>query len=629
MIGPAAQDPTTLAAMAACLRHRGPDAGGVWGEGPVALTHRRLAVIGLGDAGAQPMRSAGDRFVVAYNGELYNHRNIRRELEAAGRAPAWKGGSDTETLLAGIEAWGLDELLPRTVGMFAFALWDRQERRLSLVRDRLGEKPLSWAMHRGTLLFASQPSAFRQVPDFVPTIDPQALADLLRYAQIPGERTLHQEVRELRPGTLLEVRIDRDDRPVGEPSIRTWWSFDEMAREASSDPVVGDDDTRLAILATTLDEAVRSQMLADVPIGAFLSGGIDSSLIVATMQANATRPVRTFTIGFDEPAYDESGYARTIARHLGTDHTEFIVTADEGQAIIPDLPHVYDEPFADSSQIPTLLVSRLARRDVTVALSGDGGDELFSGYDRYAQAARATRIPRSVALAAAGLYGLTRNHRGRSAALALGRGPAPAIRRLLSANPDADRLVLGVDPAEGSQRFAATWAATEGLGDVATRFMALDTTGYLPDDVLHKVDRAAMAVSLETRVPLLDHRVVELAWRLPIEMKMRGGVGKWALRELLARHLPRELFERPKSGFAVPIGRWLRGPLRPWAEDLLAPDALRREGLLDVTAVRRLWARHLGASGDTAHEVWPVLMFRAWSETHHGGTADTSIPTHC
>lgn len=629
MVGPAAQDPAVLTAMAACLHHRGPDAGGTWAEGPVGLTHRRLAVIGLGDAGAQPMHSASGRFVITYNGELYNHLELRRELEAAGRAPSWRGGSDTETLLAGIEAWGLDALLPRTVGMFAFAVWDRAERSLRLVRDRMGEKPLSWAVHRGTLVFASQPAALRRLPGFQPTIDPEALADLLRYAQIPGERTIHHEVHELPPGTLLEVRTDGDDQPIGTPTVRTWWSFDEVARAGLADPVPGDDEARLDVLAAAIDTSVRSQMLADVPLGAFLSGGIDSSLVVATMQAHATRPVRTFTIGFAEPAYDESAHARTIARHLGTDHTELIVTPTDAQAVIPDLPHVYDEPFADSSQIPTMLVSRLARGDVTVALSGDGGDELFTGYDRYPQAAKAARIPRAIALAAAGAYGLAGQHRRRSAALALGRGPAPIIRRLLSANPDADGLVLGVDPAAGRARFDAAWAATGGLGSIVERFAALDTTGYLPDDILHKVDRAAMACSLETRVPLLDHRVVELAWRLPAAMKIRDGVGKWALRSLLARQLPRELFERPKSGFAVPIGRWLRGPLRPWAEDLLATEAVRREGLLDAAAVQRLWQRHLASTGDAAHEIWPVLMFRAWSEVHHLGGRTATDRTTC
>jgi len=616
MLGAAAGDTGVLEAMAGCLHHRGPDGGGTWTEGPVGLAHRRLAVIGLGEGGAQPMRSASGRHVIVYNGELYNHPDLRRELEASGSAPAWRGGSDTETLLAGVEAWGLEGLLPRTVGMFAFALWDREERRLTLVRDRMGEKPLSWAVHDGTLLFASQPSALRRVPGFTPGVDPDALADLLRYAQVPGERTIHREVRHVLPGQLLEAQVDERGRVSRTPTVRAWWSFDAVARAGLAEPLTVDPAEQVDLVEDAVAASVRGQMLSDVPLGAFLSGGIDSSLVVATMQRLSSRPVRTFTIGFAEPAYDESPHARAVAAHLGTAHTELLVTPAEAQAVIPELPHVYDEPFADSSQVPTLLVSRLARRDVTVALSGDGGDELFAGYDRYARAMRVARVPRAVALGAAAMYALRGDRRRRSAALALGRGPAPTVQRLLSANPDADALVLGADISANRRRFTARWDATEGLGDLRGRFMALDTTGYLPDDILHKVDRAAMAVSLETRVPLLDHRVVALAWRLPAASRVRGGAGKWVLREALARHVPRTLLDRPKAGFAVPIGRWLRGPLRPWAEDLLAPSALAREGLLDVAGVRRVWDAHLASDGDDAHEVWPVLMFRAWAETH-------------
>ena len=613
ILGGRGPDPAVLDVMAGCLTHRGPDAGGTWAEGPVGLAHRRLAVIGLGEGGAQPMTSASGRYVVVYNGEVYDHPDLRHELEASGRAPTWRGTSDTETLLAGIEAWGLEGLLARTVGMFALAVWDRETRRLTLARDRMGEKPLSWALHDGALLFASQPSALRRVPGFTPTIDREALAELLRYAQVPGERTIHREVRQLLPGHLLEVEVDGDGRVRSTPQSRAWWSFLDVARAGLADPLTVPAQEQVDLVAAAIETSVRGQLLADVPLGAFLSGGIDSSLIVATMQRLSSRPVRTFTIGFAEPAYDESPHARAVAAHLGTDHTELLVTPTEAQAVIPELPHVYDEPFADSSQIPTLLVSRLARRDVTVALSGDGGDELFAGYDRYARAVNVARVPRPVALGAAAYYSLRGDRRRRSAALALGRGPAPSVRRLLSANPDADALVIGADAEVGRRRFAAQWESTDGLGGLRERFMALDTTGYLPDDILHKVDRAAMAVSLETRVPLLDHRVVALAWRLTPDVRVRDGVGKWVLREALARDVPHALFERPKAGFAVPVGRWLRGPLRPWAEDLLAPDVLACEGLLDVAAVRRLWDAHLAGSSDDAHELWPVLMFRAWA----------------
>ena len=620
LVGPPMPDATTrtatLEAMAECLEHRGPDASGVLEDGPVGLAHRRLAVVGLGEAGSQPMRSPSGRYAIVYNGELYNHLEIRAELERTGRAPTWRGASDTETLLAGIDAWGLEPMLSRTVGMFALALWDRDAHRLTLVRDRMGEKPLCWAASGGRVLFASQPSALRRVPGFTASIDPDALADLLRYAQVPGERTIHREVRQLLPGHLLEVDVEADGQLRGTPRSRPWWSFLDVARQGVADPLRAPEPDQVELVADAIKDSVRGQLLSDVPLGAFLSGGIDSSLIVATMQQLSSRPVRTFTIGFAEPAYDESGHARAVAQHLGTDHTELLVTPTEAQSVIPELPHAYDEPFADSSQIPTLLVSRLARRDVTVALSGDGGDELFGGYERYARAARFARAPRAVALAAAAMYGLRGDQRRRSAALALGRGSGPIVRRMLSANPDADPLVVGADPRTGLDAFDSAWERTKGLGGLRERFMALDTLGYLPDDILHKVDRAAMAVSLETRVPLLDHRLVALAWRITPTLRVREGVGKWVLREVLARQVPRQLFERPKTGFGVPIGRWLRGPLRPWAEDLLSSEALRREGLLDETAVRRLWQAHLSGSGDDAFEVWPILMFRAWAEAH-------------
>jgi len=624
IIGPSAPDRAVLDAMAGCLRHRGPDDGATWSEGPVGLAHRRLAVLGLGAAGAQPMHSASGRYVVIYNGELYNHRELRRVLDGTGQAPPWRGASDTETLLAGIEAWGLDGFLPRTVGMFAFALWDRSDRRLTLVRDRMGEKPLSWAPHAGGIVFASQPSALRQVPGFAPSIDREALAELLRHAYVPGGRTIHHEIRALPPGALLEVTVGQDGLLVEAPRQRTWWSFTATAAASLEQPLEGDDRSLTATVGEAITASVRDQLLAEVPVGAFLSGGIDSSLVVATMQTLLDRPARTFTIGFAERAYDESGHARAVAAHLGTEHTELTVTAAEAQAIIPDLPHVYDEPFADSSQIPTLLVSRLARQDVTVALSGDGGDELFDGYRRFSLAASRARFPRPLAVAAGGLLRAVGQHQRSDAARSLGRSPSETVRRLLSHNPDADRFVIGVDARAARERFDERWERTIGLGDTAARAMALETFGPLADDILHKVDRAAMAHSLETRVPLLDHRIVALAWRLPRRMRRRDGVGKWVLRELLAQHVPRPLFERPKAGFAVPIGQWLRGPLRTWAEDLLAPDAMAREGLLDVAAVRGLWSDHLAGRTDGTFSLWPILMFRSWADVHVHAAAGRS-----
>jgi asparagine synthase (glutamine-hydrolysing) len=426
------------------------------------------------------MTSASGRYTVVYNGELYNHLEMRSELTLAGRTAPWRGGSDTETLLAGIEAWGLRDLLARSIGMFAIALWDRQERRLTLARDRMGEKPLSYAHHGPDLLFASQPTALREARGFSPTIDRDALADLLRYGQVPGARTIHHEVRTLPPGTLLEVTVDRSDHVTSVGTPEPWWSFIDVARAGVRAPLTGSDSAITDEVEDAVTGAVRSQLISDVPLGAFLSGGIDSSLVVATMQRLTARPVRTFTIGFSEQRYDESPFARAVAQHLGTDHTELIVSPEDALATIPDLPRHYDEPFADASQLPTLLVSRLARGSVTVSLSGDGGDELFGGYGRYARAERYARVPRPVALAAMLALRSVGQQRKASAAAALGRGPEVAVRRLLSANPAADTFVLGADARANAARFHSAWAATEGLGSLTERFMALDTTGYLP-----------------------------------------------------------------------------------------------------------------------------------------------------
>lgn len=610
--GPAAADPDLAVRMVTCLRHRGPDAHGSWSDGPLALAHRRLAVLGPGETGAQPMHSRTGRYVLVHNGEIYNHLALRAELDSTGLAPTWRGGSDTETFLAGLEAWGLEGLLGRCVGMFALALHDREAATLLLVRDRLGEKPLVWARHAGSILFASQPSALRAVPGFTPTIDPDAVLELLRHAQVPGERTIHREICEVRPGTYLEIPLDVRAGPggVADPTVTTWWSFDAVARAGLSDPLP--DDDAVEMVAAQVREAVRSQLISDVPLGAFLSGGIDSSLVVATMRDLTTDPVRTFTIGFTEDAYDESPHARAVATHLGTDHTELIVSPADALAVIPDLPRIYDEPFADSSQIPTVLVSRLARTSVTVALSGDGGDELFGGYERYRMLERHARTPRPVAVAAALAATVTGQRRRALTALALGRGPEPIVRRLLSEGVLAERFVPGADHRAVADRFSARWRATEGLGGLTSRAMAMDTVGYLPDDILHKVDRAAMSVALETRVPLLDHRLLALAWRLPPRMRVRDGVGKWVLREVLARNVPRRLFERPKTGFAVPLGAWLRGPLAHWADGLLAPDALGDEGLLDVREITKVWRAHRSGRWDASRDLWPLLMFQAW-----------------
>jgi asparagine synthase (glutamine-hydrolysing) len=609
LLGPHAADRRVLSAMAGCIEHRGPDGEGHWTDerAGVGLAHRRLAVLGLGDEGAQPMESPAGRYVIAYNGETYNHPELRDRLAREGRAPSWSGRSDTETLLAAFEAWGIRETLVRAVGMWAMAVWDRERGVLTLARDRMGEKPLSYVAVGGSLAFASQPSALAHLPGFTPRIDPDALADLLRFAQVPRDRGIHVGVCKLPPGTVLELRPG-----AAAPDPVPYWSFLEVARTGVADPIDASDDEYVTLVGEALERSVRDQLLSDVPLGAFLSGGIDSSLVVATMRRVATGPVRTFTIGFAEDAFDESVHARAVAEHLGTEHTELVLTAGDALAIVPDLPSIYDEPFADSSQLPTTLVSRLARSEVTVALSGDGGDELFAGYTRYLDAERLARVPRIVAHAARLVYGTLGQDRRVSLARDLTQGDWAIVRRLLSANPRGDRLVPSADVPLLDRTFLADWERTEGLGGLTARSMALDTSRYLPDDILHKVDRAAMSVALETRVPLLDHRLVELAWRLPMRAKARDGQGKWVLREVLARDVPRALFERPKAGFGIPVGRWLAGPLRAWAEDLLSPATLRSDGLLDVDAVRGVWSDHTSGRWDAGHELWPLLMFQAW-----------------
>jgi asparagine synthase (glutamine-hydrolysing) len=621
--------PHVLAAMTACVAHRGPDASGTWHDprSGVALGHQRLAVLDLSDAGAQPMHSASGRFVLVLNGECYDHLELRRTLTAEGRAPAWRGTSDTETLLAGFEAWGVRGTLERATGMFALAVMDREAGRLTLARDRLGEKPLVYARHVGggggaTLLFGSQPSVLLAHPGFAPDVDPASLAQFLRHGTVPGARTIRSGVHELPPGHLLEI-----DSPDALGTPIAWWSLLDVARAGVADPLDISDEEAVDLVERALVTAVARQTIADVPLGAFLSGGIDSSVVVALLRAASDARPRTFTIGSTEADHDESVHARRIAAHLGTHHTELRLTPDDALALVPELAGIHDEPFADQSQLPTLLVSRLARTKVTVALSGDGGDELFGGYERYLRTERLLRVPSlarrtggaalGVALGLASAAGGVRRSataRRRAVARALRAGDAGLVRHTSSLNPYADGLVLGVDGRAAERAAVAAWGATAGLGTARARMMALDTLGYLPDDVLHKVDRAAMSVALETRVPLLDHHVVALAWRLPARLRGPGRPGKWVLREVLARHVPRELFERPKAGFAVPIGRWLRGPLRGWAEGLLAADALARDGLLDVTRVRSIWAEHLAGGRDAQYELWPVLMFQAWSE---------------
>ena len=623
--------------MADTLAHRGPDDSGVWTDSAagVALAHRRLSILDLSVAGHQPMVSASGRYVIVFNGEVYNHLEIRRKLNFS----AWRGHSDTETLLEAIDTWGIRQSLEELTGMFAFAVWDRKDRCLTLARDRMGEKPLYYGRTGTSLLFASELKAFRAFPGFSPSINRDALALLMRHNYIPAPWSIYEGVSKVLPGTSLTLASPDSPAAPG-----AYWSAREVARAGIAHPFPGDESEAKDELERLLKSAVKAQMVADVPLGAFLSGGFDSSLVVALMQAQATRPVKTFTIGFHEEVYNEAGHAKAVAAHLGTEHTELCLTPRECRDVIPRLPAIYDEPFADSSQIPTFLVSELARRHVTVSLSGDGGDELFGGYPRYFRAMdllgqinrvsatlrrklikAVTLLPPAVWDRIFALLRPLTGSRLRNASspgtklhqMAKTLGPnslETLYLSLLSHWHEPASLVLGSKEPETPVNEPKLWLD---CGAQELRMMHLDQVTYLPDDILVKVDRAAMAVSLETRIPLLDHRVVEFAWSLPLSMKIRGDQGKLALRGILYRHVPRGLLERPKMGFGVPIDLWLRGPLRDWAEGLLDEGRLRREGFFDPAPIREKWTEHLSGQSNWQYLLWDVLMFQAWQE-HQG-----------
>ena len=604
--------------MSDILSHRGPDDSGSWldAEAGIALGHRRLSILDLSAAGHQPMISASGRYVMVFNGEIYDHPEMRRELEQAAAAPAWRGHSDTEILLAGFEAWGIEATLRRAAGMFGLALWDRQERILTLVRDRVGEKPLYYGWQGGILLFGSELKSLRAHPAFRADLDRRVLAAYFRRGYITAPHSIYQDIFKVLPGSYLQFSARE-----AAPRQQFYWSLRDVAAKALAEPFGGSDAEAVSLLDSELSRAVAQQCIADVPLGAFLSGGIDSSTIVALMQAQSSRPVKTFTIGFHEDKYNEAHHARSVAQQLGTDHTELMVTAREAMEVIPRLAAMYDEPFGDSSAIPTFLVSQLARRHVKVALSGDGGDELFGGYTRYQRTneiwSALRRMPYAARKTAAlGVSAFSRRRRaaagGEKAARLveyLGANDAGAVYRAQTTQRhDLHELVMH----SGGPLGESTTNGVLPRNDIYSTMMYADTTTYLPDDILVKVDRASMSVSLEVRVPVLDHRVLELAWRLPLQFKIRGRTGKWVLRQLLAKYLPATLPDRPKMGFGVPVGEWVRGPMRDWAESMLGEERLRREGFLNSKIVRDQWAHHLAGDSAGGDRMWQVLAFQAW-----------------
>jgi asparagine synthase (glutamine-hydrolysing) len=652
LFGQAAADGSSMARMIGTLAHRGPDHDAVWTdpEALIALGHRRLAIVDLSPAGNQPMHSADGRFVLTFNGEIYNFEDLRDALEAQRCvAPGgWRGHSDTEVFLEGISAWGLGATLAKSAGMFAFALWDRKERTLSLVRDRFGEKPLYYGWAAQDFVFGSELKAIRSHPRFDNAVDRTALALFAARTHVPAPLSIYRRIFKLQPGCVLRISAEGAKTPLDdapEEGVRSdgleltrYWSYRDVLRRGMEDPI-DDEADALHQVEQALATSIQGQSFADVPVGAFLSGGIDSSTIVALYQKHSSIPVRTFSIGFAEAGFDEAQQAKAVANHLGTLHHEQYVTAEQARDVIPLLPSMYDEPFADSSQIPTHLVSRFARQQVTVALTGDGGDELFGGYTRHVVAPRMwqqlQRLPRPIRAAGAPLSKMPVRLWSGAAGL-VGRGQPHVggkIQRLLGVAGTATRFddvyrslreewsagsnpVLGVEEAGLPFDLDVAPDAPDSL-----RTMYCDAVSYLPNDVLCKVDRASMAVSLETRVPFLDHRLAELAARIPLAMKIREGRGKVILRKLLDRHVPRALVERPKSGFAVPIGEWIKGPLRPWAEDLLDQRAMRAEGWFDAALVHARWRDHLAGKRNSTAALWAVLMFQAWLREQQDASA--------
>ena len=625
--------------MANAIRHRGPDDDGVWVDeaAGIALAHRRLSILDLSPEGHQPMVSASGRYVIAFNGEIYNHLELRGLLRPAPNDGGWRGHSDTETLLAGFEAWGIGATLKKTGGMFAIALWDREERVLTLARDRIGEKPLYYGFQNDTFVFGSELKALKAHPDFVGEIDRDVICLYLRHCCIPAPYSIYKGIKKLLPGTYLQLPFGGDVDALRAASPKVYWNLAEAAAQGLAAPFTGSDADAIAALDRQLKQSIGLQMMADVPLGAFLSGGVDSSTVVALMQAQSVRPVKTFSIGFDEQGYNEAGYAKAVAQHLGTEHTELYVSSAKAMQVIPMLGQMYDEPFADSSQIPTFLVAQMARQHVAVSLSGDAGDELFCGYNRYALAdtwARIEKVPfdvrrmagRLIKSVAPNTWDAIFKQAANFVTLPVNMGEKldKLATRLVNVDGIDElyySLVSEIDHPEEvviGAREPAAWLTEVGMkspiGDSKLHMMFMDAMTYLPDDILVKVDRAAMANSLETRVPLLDHRVVELAWSIPMSMKIRDGKSKWILRQVLYQYVPKQLIERPKAGFSIPLGDWLRGPLREWVEGLLDERRLQQEGFFNVQYIRAKWQAHLEGSRNNQSLLWNVLVFQTWLE---------------
>ena len=646
--------------MADRIVHRGPDDSGVWvdEDSGLALAHRRLAIVDLSPAGHQPMVSGSERFVMVFNGEIYNHLQMREELEKIppnpplskggsisesgspllkGGVVRWRGHSDTETLLAGFEAWGIEATLKKTVGMFAIALWDKQEKVLTLARDRMGEKPLYYGFQNNTFMFGSELKALKAHPDFIGDIDRDVICLYLRHCYIPAPYSIYKGLCKLLPGTYVQIPLTQDFNPLTTLTPIPYWRLEEVVKKGLDQPFVGSEIEAIAVLDTQLKQSIGLQMMADVPLGAFLSGGIDSSAIVALMQVQSSRPVKTFSIGFTEAAYNEAHYAKTVATHLNTDHTELYVSPADCVQIIPRLGSMYDEPFADSSQIPTFLVAQMASKQATVSLSGDAGDELFCGYNRYVLADKWQKVAKvpfglrrnagrlinkvgaarweSIFKQADKIAALPNNMSQKLGKLATQlestNQPEDLYYSLVSQIAYPEQLVIN---ATEPQSWLTKTGLSQPFSDPKSHMMYLDSMTYLPDDILVKVDRAAMAASLETRVPFLDQHIIELAWSLPMSMKLRDGQTKWLLRQVLYQYVPKQLIERPKAGFGIPLGEWLRGPLREWGEGLLNETRLQQEGFFKNSLVKELWQEHLSGKRNNQILLWNILMFQAWLE---------------